>query len=63
MEGAAAAYTCLCDKLNFLQIRSVSNYVEERNKENWDIETAVNSLTITVLDIIKKFNTEEAIIE
>lgn len=59
MEGAAVAYVCLCDKLNFLQIRSVSNYVEERNKENWDIDTAVKSLTVAVLDIIKKLNTEE----
>ncbi len=44
MEGAAVFYVCLMEKLAFTEIRSISNYVEERNKENWDIPLAINNL-------------------
>ncbi len=44
MEGAAVFYVCLMEKVAFTEIRSISNYVEERNKENWDIPLAINNL-------------------
>jgi futalosine hydrolase len=44
MEGAAAAYVCKCEKIDFLQIRAVSNIVEARNKAEWDIPLAINNL-------------------
>jgi len=45
MEGAAFFYACMADKItNFVQIRAVSNYVEKRNKEEWDIPYAVENL-------------------
>lgn len=56
MEGAAIAYLCLSEKINYLQIRGVSNYVEPRNKDKWDIDAAVKSLTLAVLDILLKLN-------
>jgi futalosine hydrolase len=35
-----------------LQIRSISNYVELRNKENWNIPLAINNLNIELEKII-----------
>ena len=44
MEGAAVFYVCLMERIPFTEIRSISNYVEERNKDNWDIPLAINNL-------------------
>ncbi len=52
MEGAAFFYVCLMENIKCLQIRSVSNYIEERNTENWDIPLAITNLTKTLLLII-----------
>lgn len=42
MEGAALHYVCLMMGIPFLQIRTISNKVEKRNKLNWDIPLALN---------------------
>ncbi len=52
MEGAAFMYACSQAKLPYLQIRSISNYVEKRNTDNWNIALAVNNLNKTLIDII-----------
>lgn len=44
MEGLAFFYVAHQLEKDCLQIRSVSNYVEKRNKENWDIKGAIQSL-------------------
>ncbi|MDR6783738.1 futalosine hydrolase [Pedobacter africanus] len=44
MEGAAVLYCCHEAALPCLQIRSISNYVEPRNKENWQIGLAIKNL-------------------
>jgi futalosine hydrolase len=44
MEGAAFFYVCLHEKVKFLQIRSISNYVEKRNRANWNIPLAIKNL-------------------
>lgn len=44
MEGAAFHYVCLYKKIPFVQLRAVSNYVEPRNKDRWEIAKAVNNL-------------------
>ena len=53
MEGAAFFYACLVEDLKFIEIRAISNYVEERNRENWDIPTAINNLNQTLMEMIK----------
>ena len=53
MEGAAVFYACEKYNLPCLQIRSISNYVEPRNRENWQIELAINNLNEWVIDFIK----------
>lgn len=52
MEGAAFFYACLLEGISCVQIRSVSNKVEKRNKDNWDIPLAVKNLCSTTLQII-----------
>ena len=56
MEGAAFFYVCLQEKIPFLQIRSISNYVEKRNKSNWNIPLAIDNLNVVLLDIINSLN-------
>jgi futalosine hydrolase len=54
MEGAALHYVCLKEKISFLQLRSVSNYIAERNKKNWKIDKAVTSLNKVLLQVLKQ---------
>lgn len=44
MEGAAVLYTAAMTKVPCLQLRSISNYVERRNRAAWDIRAALVSL-------------------
>lgn len=44
MEGAAFYYGCNQAGIPSLQIRSISNYVERRNRASWDITLAVRNL-------------------
>lgn len=53
MEGAAFFYVCLMENVSFLQIRAVSNYVESRNKDNWDIPLAINNLNEVLKELIQ----------
>jgi futalosine hydrolase len=44
MEGAAVIYACNQFNLPCIQVRSISNYVEVRNKANWNIGLAIKNL-------------------
>jgi futalosine hydrolase len=54
MEGAAFFYACLTSSVPFHQVRSISNFVEERDKTKWDIPLAVANLNTTLFEIIKE---------
>ena len=54
MEGAAFFYACLLEGITCAQIRSISNKVEKRNKDNWNIPLAVKNLCSTTLQIINR---------
>jgi len=54
MEGAAFMFACKISKSRFIQIRSVSNYIEERNVTNWDIPLAVQTLNRFLLDLLNE---------
>jgi len=45
MEGAALHYVCLQENILFLQIRSISNAVGERDKSNWKVKEAIEHLS------------------
>lgn len=55
MEGAAFHYVCLRQKINFLQLRSISNEVGERDKNKWDIKNAIVNLNIELKKLVQNF--------
>lgn len=54
MTGAAFFYVCLKEKIPFLQIRSISHFVEIRRIESWNIPAAIDSLTATTVAILNE---------
>ncbi len=54
MEGAAFMYACKVLKARFIQVRSVSNYIEDRDVSKWDIPLAVHNLNRFLLDILNE---------
>lgn len=56
MEGAAFFYICLRERIPFIAIRSVSNIVEKRNRDKWNIPLAIDNLAIALEDVFKKLN-------
>lgn len=55
MEGAAFLYVCLMEKIPCAQIRAISNQVEKRNREAWNIPLAIESLNLKALEILNYF--------
>jgi len=55
MEGAALHYVCLMEKIPFLQIRSISNYIGERNKKKWDMYDSIINLNNSLIRIINNY--------
>ncbi|RBQ02626.1 futalosine hydrolase [Pedobacter miscanthi] len=56
MEGAAVFYAAKQLNIDCLQIRSISNYVEPRNKDNWKIGLAVKNLNDWAIAFIGEMN-------
>jgi futalosine hydrolase len=56
MEGAALHYICLQENINFVQCRGISNYVEPRNKANWQIPQAIANCQQEVLSFIQSIS-------
>ena len=52
MEGAALHYVCLQEQIPFLQIRTISNCVGERNKTKWKLEDAIKNLNAELEKIL-----------
>jgi len=56
MEGAALHYTCLMEKIPFLQLRSISNYIAERNKTKWDMKRSIDNLNNELIHVVETIN-------
>lgn len=54
MEGAAIFYVCLKLNIPFIQVRTISNYVEKRNRSAWNIPLALNNLFVLADNLIKE---------
>ena len=52
MEGAALFYCCLMEGLPFLSVRAISNRVEPRDRNQWQIPLAVKSLCSEVERVV-----------
>lgn len=59
LEGAAFHYVCLMQVIPFLQVRTVSNYVGERDKKNWETEKAILHLNKKLHDLVGNLEKEE----
>ena len=53
MEGAAFFYVCMMEKIPCVQLRAISNYVERRNKNNWNIPLSLKNLTATTFEFLQ----------
>jgi futalosine hydrolase len=53
MEGAAVFYVSLMNGVKCQHIRAISNYVEKRNKSNWNIPFAIDSLNNFLISYIE----------
>lgn len=54
MEGAALHYVALRERIRFLQMRSLSNFVGERDKTKWVIDIAIANLNAELVRILVK---------
>src|SRR5215472_1821797 len=55
MEGAAAAHICAMHGVPFLEVRGVSNLVEDRDRGKWRLVEAANSAQAAVLKILENW--------
>ena len=56
MEGAAFHFVCLQENIPFLQLRSISNKVGERDKRKWEIAYAIEQLNLELIKLADQFN-------
>jgi futalosine hydrolase len=54
MEGAAFFYACREAGVPCIQIRAVSNYVEKRNRDAWQIGLAVKNLNTFAISLLNE---------
>lgn len=55
MEGAAFAYACSLQSMPYVQLRAISNYVEPRNRANWQIEQAIGNLNNFLIEFLDSY--------
>ncbi len=55
MEGAAFFYACGQMNVPCMQIRAVSNYVEKRNRDNWQIGLAIKNLNTFAVEFLRLY--------
>lgn len=53
MEGASFFYACNQTSTPCIQIRAISNYVERRNAEKWNIPLAIKNLNDTIIQLLE----------
>jgi futalosine hydrolase len=58
MEGAAAAQVALVYGAPFTEIRGISNMVEDRNRENWDLPLAAGRSASAVAGMLARYALE-----
>ena len=56
MEGAAFHFVCLQQNIPFLQLKSISNKVGERDKSKWNMIEAIANLNRELIDLVDLIN-------
>ena len=54
MEGAAFMYACMINEMPFAQVRAVSNVIEKRNREAWNVSQAISKLSEAALNMLEE---------
>jgi futalosine hydrolase len=54
MEGAAFLYCCLLQRIPSIQLRAVSNFVGEIDRNKWQVELAIGRLNDVLGDLVNK---------
>ena len=54
MEGAAFMFSCKLHRKRHIQIRSVSNYIEDRDVSKWDIQLAIQNVNQIIFDLLNE---------
>lgn len=54
MEGAAFHYVALTEKIPFIQLRAISNYVGERDKTKWKMKDSIALLNEKLKEIVER---------
>lgn len=57
MEGAGLHFVCIMEKVDYLQIRAISNSVGERDKGQWQIEKALENLKVELDRVVAPLTT------
>jgi len=55
MEGAAFFYAAQKSEIYALQVRSISNIVEVRNRSNWEIDLAIQNINNWLMEFTTEF--------
>lgn len=58
MEGAAFFYVSILENLPFIELRSVSNEVGERDRSKWNIPLALDSLRVALRTLLQSLSHE-----
>ena len=58
MEGAAFLFACIHEKVPCVQLRAISNYVEQRNTSNWKLELAIKNSNEKVIEVMRAYADE-----
>lgn len=53
MEGAAVAQVCTCYGVPFLELRGISNLVEDRDLDRWDLKGAASLMQQGILALLE----------
>ena len=53
MEGGAVAYVCIQEGIPYFEFRAISNYVEPRNKGNWNVPLACTNIQKFAINLIQ----------
>lgn len=51
LEGASFFYICIRERIPFFAVRAISNKVEPRNRQNWNIPLALERLSLKLEEI------------
>jgi len=53
MEGSAVAQICAINAMPLFEIRGISNIVEDRDREKWDIDAAAGNSQSVVMELVR----------